>query len=120
MEELQLSSDLSWIEVQFLKKAVDILCQCRMTLKWTYAFAYYLKRTNATELFEDNQRDLEMATEQLSELLEKPVEAERIPELKQQVLDKTVYVASRREVVLDDTARGLIEGRWEYNVDIDS
>ena len=118
MEELQQTSDLSWIEVQFLKKAVDILCQCRMTLKWTYAFAFYLVRINATKLFEDNQRDLEMATEQLSELLEKPIEPDKIAELKQQLLDKTVYVASRRKVVLADTARGLTEGRWEYNVSL--
>lgn len=49
---MQKSSDLSWIEVQFLKKAVDIAVQCRMTLKWTYAFAFYLKRNHQTEIFE--------------------------------------------------------------------
>ncbi|KAG9286773.1 hypothetical protein G9A89_012323 [Geosiphon pyriformis] len=118
MEEMQQTSDLSWIEVQFLKKAVDILVQCRMTLKWTYAFAFYLARNNQTEIFEDNQRDLEMAVEQLSELLEKPIEAEKITELKQQVLDKTVYVGSRREVLLEDTAKGLMENRWDFQVDI--
>ncbi|KLU91835.1 hypothetical protein MAPG_10784 [Magnaporthiopsis poae ATCC 64411] len=32
-----------------------------ITLKWTYAFAYYLTRNNLTEIFEDNQKDLEMA-----------------------------------------------------------
>jgi ariadne-1 len=52
MEEMQQTSDLSWIEVQFLKKAVDVTVQCRTTLKWTYAFAFYLARTNQTELFE--------------------------------------------------------------------
>lgn len=52
MEEMQQTSDLSWIEVQFLKKAVDTLTQCRMTLKWTYAFAFYLSRTNETVIFE--------------------------------------------------------------------
>ncbi|CAG8642306.1 8210_t:CDS:2 [Ambispora leptoticha] len=118
MEEMQQTSDLSWIEVQFLKKAVDILVQCRMTLKWTYAFAFYLARNNQTEIFEDNQRDLEMAVEQLSELLEKPIEADKIAELKQEVLNKTVYVGSRREVLLEDTAKGLLEGRWEFQVDI--
>lgn len=56
MEEMQLTSDLTWIEVQFLKKAVDTLTECRMTLKWTYCMAFYLKRNNMTELFEDNQR----------------------------------------------------------------
>ncbi|CAO3690383.1 unnamed protein product [Rhizopus stolonifer] len=52
MEEIQKTSDLSWIEVQFLKKAVDVTVQCRTTLKWTYAFAFYLSKTNQTELFE--------------------------------------------------------------------
>lgn len=52
MEEMQQTSDLSWIEVQFLKKAVDVTVQSRTTLKWTYAFAFYLDRTNQTELFE--------------------------------------------------------------------
>ncbi|CAJ0846743.1 13545_t:CDS:2 [Entrophospora sp. SA101] len=118
MEEMQQTSDLSWIEVQFLKKAVDILVQCRMTLKWTYAFAFYLIRNNETEIFEDNQRDLEVAVEQLSELLEKPIEPDKIGELKQQVLNKTVYVGSRREVLLADTAQGLLDSRWEFQVDI--
>ncbi|TPX35437.1 hypothetical protein SmJEL517_g02127 [Synchytrium microbalum] len=126
MEEMQKSSELSWIEVQFLRKAVDVLVVCRMTLKWTYCFAYYLARNNTTEIFEDNQKDLEMAVEQLSELLEKPIEPEKIAELKQQastvhriiVLDKTVYVSSRREVLLTDTTAGLSEGRWSYNPEL--
>ncbi|GBC07663.1 hypothetical protein RclHR1_07600002 [Rhizophagus clarus] len=118
MVEMQQISDLSWIEVQFLKKAVDILVQCRITLKWTYVFAFYLARNDQTNVFEDNQRDLEMAVEQLLELLEKPIEAEIIAELKQQILDKTVYVGSHREGLLEDTAKGLLESRWEFQVDI--
>ncbi|KAG1153320.1 hypothetical protein G6F37_010461 [Rhizopus arrhizus] len=113
MEEMQQTSDLSWIEVQFLKKAVDVTVQCRTTLKWTYAFAFYLAKTNQTELFEDNQRDLEMATEQLSELLEKPLDPdpEKIAKLRQAVLDKTVYVKLRREILLEDTAKGRAVAR---------
>lgn len=56
MEEMQITSDLTWIEVQFMKKAVDEVDKCRMTLKWTYAMAYYLEKCNQKELFEDNQR----------------------------------------------------------------
>ena len=56
MEEMQMTSDLTWIEVQFMKKAVDEVSKCRMTLKWTYAMAYYLESGNEKELFEDNQR----------------------------------------------------------------
>ncbi|KAG0188443.1 hypothetical protein DFQ28_004823 [Apophysomyces sp. BC1034] len=105
METMQQSSDLSWIEVQFLKHAVDVTVQCRMTLKWTYAFAFYLPKTNDTYMLEDNQRDLEVATEQLSELLQQPLETEKIAQLRQAVLDKSVYVKRRREVLLEDAAK---------------
>jgi ariadne-1 len=115
MEKLQLTTNLTWIEVQFLKKAVDTLTECRMTLKWTYCMAFYLKRNNMTELFEDNQRDLESATENLSEQLEAEIEPETIPTLRQKVTDLTVYVSRRREILLSDTAQGFEEGRWEWN-----
>lgn len=115
MEKLQHTTNLTWIEVQFLKKAVDTLTECRMTLKWTYCMAFYLKRNNMTELFEDNQRDLESATENLSEQLEAEIEPETIPTLRQKVTDLTVYVSRRREILLSDTAQGFEEGRWEWN-----
>ena len=56
MEEMQVTTDLTWIEVQFMKKAVDEVEKRRTTLKWTYAMAYYLDKGNHKELFEDNQR----------------------------------------------------------------
>jgi len=43
---------MSWIEVQFLKKAVDVLCQCRQTLMYTYVFAFYLRKNNQSIIFE--------------------------------------------------------------------
>lgn len=121
MTDLQVQTDMTWIEVQFLQRAIDVLIDCRWTLKWTYAFAFYLdKRDNNTQIFEDNQADLEIAVEQLSELCEQPIEAVRdLQKLKQSVLDKTVYVSTRREVLLEDTAKGLLEGRWVYNIGLD-
>lgn len=68
MTLLQSAAKMSWIEVQFLESASKALQQCRHTLKWTYAFAYYLARNNETEMFEDNQKNLEMAVEDLSEV----------------------------------------------------
>lgn len=38
MEEMQEASTLSWIEVQFLSKAVDTLGKCRTVLKWVRLF----------------------------------------------------------------------------------
>ncbi|KAF4597837.1 hypothetical protein EYR38_006228 [Pleurotus pulmonarius] len=115
MEDMQVTSALTWIEVQFMKKAVEEVDKCRMTLKWTYAMAYYLAKGNEKDLFEDNQRDLEKAVEDLSELLESPIEPETIPQLRQKVTDKTVYVQNRNEIVLEDTANGFLEGRWKWN-----
>ncbi|KAF5376267.1 hypothetical protein D9615_008552 [Tricholomella constricta] len=119
MEDMQITSALTWIEVQFMKKAVEEVEKCRMTLKWTYAMAYYLAKGNEKELFEDNQRDLEKAVEDLSELLESPIEAENIPTLRQKVTDKTVYVQKRNEIMLEDTATGFLEGRWKWNAAIE-
>ena len=47
--------NMSWIEVQFLQKAVDILCDCRRTLMFTYVFAYYLRKNNQCDIFEVSQ-----------------------------------------------------------------
>ena len=115
MEEMQ-QHNMSWIEVQFLRKAVDILCECRRTLMYTYVFAYYLSKNNQSEIFEvsgsgicchillieidcnltstyfsslqENQKDLEQSTEKLSEYLEREISAENLVDIKQKVQDK--------------------------------
>ncbi len=106
MEEMQVTSNLTWIEVQFARKAVDEVSRCRMTLKWTYAMAFYLDKDNQKDIFEANQwyvgapaakfiliispSDLEQAVEDLSELLEQQIEPENIATLRQKMTDKTV------------------------------
>jgi ariadne-1 len=100
---------MSWIEVQYLNQASIVLQQCRQTLKWTYAFAFYLERNNLTYIFEDNQKDLEMAVEQLSELFEKP--PEQLATAKKEMMDKTAYVNNRRIILLEDTAKQLQDQR---------
>ena len=108
MTSLQSQSNMSWIEVQFLDTASKSLQSCRQTLKWTYAFAFYLARNNMTEIFEDNQKDLEMAVENLSAMFEKPVN--ELAGLKVDILDKTTYCNRRREILLSDTAENLKKG----------
>ncbi|XP_022667404.1 potential E3 ubiquitin-protein ligase ariadne-1-like isoform X1 [Varroa jacobsoni] len=114
MEEMQ-QHNMSWIEVQFLKKAVDVLCQCRQTLMYTYVFAYYLSRNNQSAIFEDNQRDLESATETLSEYLEREITSENLHDIKQKVQDKYRYCEGRRRVLLDHVHEGYENDWWEYN-----
>ncbi len=71
---------------------MDVLCQCRQTLMYTYVFAYYLIKTNQSIIFEDNQRDLESATEKLSEYLEREITLDNLLDIKQKVQDKYRYV----------------------------
>lgn len=51
MDEM-MRNNISWIEAQFLKKAVDILCECRQALMYTYVFAFYLMKNNESQIFE--------------------------------------------------------------------
>lgn len=114
MINLQSASGLSWIEVQFLETASKALQLCRNTLKWTYAFAFYLARNNMTEIFETNQKDLEMAVENLSEMFEKPTA--ELKNLRGDILNKTAYCSKRREILLDDTATRLKTGKHHPQV----
>ncbi|OBZ87268.1 E3 ubiquitin-protein ligase dbl4 [Choanephora cucurbitarum] len=118
MTKLQLEINLSWNEAQFLKHAVETIVKCRNTLKWTYAFAYYLKESNEKTLFEDNQENFEVATEQLSELLELPIEKENSAALRKMIIDKTVYVSQRQSVLLDHATQGLQDGIWLFDFDV--
>lgn len=111
MREMQ-QHNMSWIEVQFLDKAVDVLCQCRQTLMYTYVFAYYQAKTNQSILFEDNQRDLESATETLSEYLEREITSDNIKDIKQKVQDKYRYCASRRKILLGHVQEGYEQDWW--------
>lgn len=111
MREMQ-QHNMSWIEVQFLNRAVDVLCQCRQTLMYTYVFAYYQAKTNQSIIFEDNQRDLENATETLSEYLERDITSDNIKDIKQKVQDKYRYCASRRRLLLEHVQEGYEQDWW--------
>ena len=82
---------------------------------------------------------MERAVEELSELIEAPIDPETIMALRQKVTDKTVsvmicrafdgpvcsdgplqvYVQKRNEIMLEDTAKGYLEGRWKWNVTVE-
>lgn len=117
MEEMQ-QHNMSWIEVQFLKKAVEVLCLCRQTLMYTYAFAFYLMRNNHSIIFEDNQADLEIAVEKLSGYLEREITSDNAVDTKQKVQDKYRYCEQRRKVLLDHVHEGYEKDYWEYQDDL--
>lgn len=115
MIQLQTASGMSWIEVQYLNSASQALQTCRQTLKWTYAFAFYLAKNNMTHMFEDNQKDLEMAVENLSQMFEKPVSELTDKGSKVEIMDKTAYCNKRRIILLANTADNLANGVWEWS-----
>ncbi len=64
-----------------------------------------------TELFEDNQRDLERAVENLGYLLEQNPDAESIAKLRQDITNQSAYVQKRHDILMDDTLKGYLEVR---------
>ncbi|XP_065829261.1 E3 ubiquitin-protein ligase arih1-like [Oscarella lobularis] len=114
MDELQ-RRGMTWIEVQFLTKAVDVLCMSRETLMYTYVFAFYLKKNNQSVIFEENQKDVEMATETLSGYLERDMlTADVVAELKRKVQDQLRYCQQRRSVLLAHVYEGYDKELWDY------
>lgn len=111
-----LNRDMSWVEVQFLKAAVDILRKSRQCLMFTYVFAFYLTPTNSTIIFEQNQGDLERATEELSEYLERelPERIEDLGEIKRGVQDKARYCDERSKRLIEHVHEGYTLDFWHY------
>jgi len=98
-----------------IKNSVEILTRCRRTLAYTYVFAFALKKTNQCHIFEDNQRDLEMATENLSELLEHRFNEEcEQKDIKVVILNQADYCEGRRKILMNHVREGEILSSWEF------
>ena len=119
IEFMQKEVNMSWIEAQFLKKALSALGECRRVLMHTYIFAFYLKKNNHVHIFEDNQRDLEVAVEHLCAILEREELSSKekdVEELKQDIQDKTRYCMGRKQTLLEHVEEGHEKGdRWVFN-----
>ena len=90
--------------------AFKILRECRRTLKYTYAFAFYLDRTNQAQVFEDNQANLEQAIEVLAGLFEQEVDVTKSTVLV--VMNKASYCDKRRKILLEHCKEGYREHYW--------
>jgi len=115
MQELTEEHNLYWVDVQFLKKAVDVLHSNRQTLSYTYVFAYYVKKTNQSLIFEENQNDLHNAVERFSDYLENRVKDESFVDIKIKVTDLCRYCEDRRNKLLKHIQEGNDNGWWIFN-----
>lgn len=92
-----------------------MLVNCREMLMYTYAFAYYLVKNNQVHIFEENQKDLEAATEQLSEYLERDITTANLQDIKSNVQDKYRYCEQRRKALLCHVKEGYGSDTWTLN-----
>ena len=75
---------------------------------------------NTTFSLQDNQKDLEVSTEILSEYLERDLDIPirsgnlHLVEIKRKVQDKLRYCEDRRKVLLDHVHEGYDADTWEY------
>lgn len=69
----------------FLREAIKVLHVSRRTLTYTFVFAYFLKKNNEVEIFEENQSDLERKVETLAGFLEQEITAENADYLKTKI-----------------------------------
>ncbi|KAG4070322.1 hypothetical protein HA402_009401 [Bradysia odoriphaga] len=104
-------------DITVLKRAVQSLRRSRQILISTYVFAYYSVHCNQLTIFEDNQSDLEKATENLSWLLERGISSERWVEVKQRLQVRYEYCDKRRCVLLEHIKEGYQNDYWKLNDD---
>ena len=117
MNYMQEKASMSFAETQFMERALQTLGECRRVLMHTYIFAYYIKKNNHLEMFENNQRDLEIAVEKLCAHLEQEDHSSMDTEdIKQRVQDLTRYCDRRKQVLIDHVTEGFENGNfWIYN-----
>lgn len=73
-------------------KAVEVLWNSRKQLMFTYIFAYFVAPHNQKTIFESNQKDLEAATEALSECFEQELTSNNAEEIMHNFMNKSRYV----------------------------
>ena len=109
----------SLFDLRFMDEALETLKRCRRTLMHTYAFGFFLDTNNQQIIFEENQLDLETATEKLSDYLENSLEITEDPtEVKIRTVDDAKYCESRRQVLVSHVREGYENGWWEYRKDL--
>ena len=113
---MQNNCTIGFAESQLFDRALSTLEDCRIVLMHTYIYAFYVKKNNHLEIFEDNQRDLEIAVEKLCSYLEQEDHCMDIMYMKNYIQDLTKYCSQRKQVLIDHVEDGnAMISIWEYN-----
>lgn len=112
MKRLQELDGMTRNQVLFLRHAIDVLCKSRQILSATYVFAYFSDTSTQLMIFEDNQRDLETATEALSGCLENEITDNNLSSVKKTLQERSAYCDRRQKVLMEHINEGYKEGWW--------
>jgi ariadne-1 len=99
-------SGKSWSDIEFLETGAEVLIACRRVLQYTYVLAFYMTEGTERALLEHLQEMLEGSTEELSELLEQPMEKMDRPA----VINYTRVTAKFLSQLLEGVDEGLTGG----------
>ena len=102
---------------QVVKKAIEVLKNCRTYLMYTYVFTFFLKRNNMSAVLELNQKDLRDKLDDLSLKLERYDNTELgnhqvISALNENVSD----CERRRKLLISSIDEGYEVDTWKFNL----
>lgn len=110
---------MRFMEIQFLKDAVDTVYQCRLAVMHTFIFEYYVEPSKETEKFSTNRNDLLAAVERLSGYLGGITNWDKLSKVKIDVQNLCTYSQSLRQVLIDSVHEGyskaVEDGGWSLN-----
>ncbi|TKR67595.1 hypothetical protein L596_023724 [Steinernema carpocapsae] len=117
-DSLQHRMKYSFIHMQYVRRAFQVMYESRKVLMYTYPFAYYLDHSgHEVRIFESAQQHLEHDTEILGELLERRLKNEddgKLKDLMQEVISKTNYVEQRMKALLKICEEGYVQRHWKF------
>ena len=99
-----------------IKKAKELLRDCRLYLKHTYAFTFFLERNNSSAIFELQQKSLHEGLVDLAEFMEK-VDADDVTNnyrVRSELSEKLKYCAKRKKVLIASVDEGYEQETWKF------
>ena len=103
-ELLRQFSSLSANDVKFVIDAYEVLIECRSALKWTYAYAFFLKTPASRGRFQFLQADLEKRVEDFSKEVEEN-NVEYLLQHRQRIYNMTSVLAKYLKLVMQSPSQ---------------
>ena len=99
-----------------IRKAKEVLRDCRLYLKYTYAFSFFLERNNSSAVFELQQKSLLEDLEDLGECLKKVDVDDVISNFKvrSELREKLKYCMKRKKVLITSVDEGYKQKMWKF------